>query len=213
VSEEEEGFAGVATAALNGLLLGLETRLDACLGSLMRCNWAATESVSVPFRSAYSRRRRDGVQWRSSSREAWDAWGPSDSLSPADQSCVMGWRFQRHPHTRHIAHKGPSLWAQTGWAVMISTPFSCLDPACRVATGRHFVVAMNRALHHCTDRLSLSRYIQLQTGASSGLQVGDQSDFVTAMGRTLQEFGPPLGAALPEHHFAFLCDKVPSHIT
>ena len=40
------------------------------------------------------------------------------------------------------------------------------------------------------------------------LQVGDQSDFVTAMGRTLQEFGPPLGAALPEHHFAFLCDKV-----
>jgi hypothetical protein len=48
VSEEEEGFAGVATAALNGLLLGLETRLDACLGSLMRCNWAATESVSFP---------------------------------------------------------------------------------------------------------------------------------------------------------------------
>jgi hypothetical protein len=38
--------------------------------------------------------------------------------------------------------------------------------------------------------------------------VGDQSDFVTAMGRTLQELGPPLGAALPEHHFAFLCDKV-----
>jgi hypothetical protein len=47
VSEEEEGFAGVATAALNTLLLGLETRLDACLGSLMRCNWAATESVSA----------------------------------------------------------------------------------------------------------------------------------------------------------------------
>jgi hypothetical protein len=45
VSEEEEGFAGVATAALNTLLLGLETRLDACLGSLMRHNWAATESV------------------------------------------------------------------------------------------------------------------------------------------------------------------------
>ena len=48
----------------------------------------------------------------------------------------------------------------------------------------------------------------LTNRASSGLQVGDQSDFVTAMGRTLQEFGPPLGAALPEHHFAFLCDKV-----
>lgn len=48
MSEEEEGFAGVATAALNALLLGLETRLDACLGSLMRCNWAATESVSFP---------------------------------------------------------------------------------------------------------------------------------------------------------------------
>lgn len=46
VAEEEEGFAGAATAALNALLLGLETRLDACLGSLMRCNWAATESVS-----------------------------------------------------------------------------------------------------------------------------------------------------------------------
>ena len=39
-------------------------------------------------------------------------------------------------------------------------------------------------------------------------QVGDQSDFVTAIGRALQEFGPPLGASLPEHHFAFFCDKL-----
>ncbi len=40
------------------------------------------------------------------------------------------------------------------------------------------------------------------------MQVGDQSDFVTAIGRALQEFGPPAGGALPEHHFAYLCDKL-----
>lgn len=44
-AEEEEAFADVATAALNILLLGLETKLDACLGSLMRANWASVESV------------------------------------------------------------------------------------------------------------------------------------------------------------------------
>ena len=46
MSEEEEGFAGVTTAALSVLLLGLETKLDVCLGSLMRANWATLESVS-----------------------------------------------------------------------------------------------------------------------------------------------------------------------
>lgn len=45
MSEEEEGFATVTTAALNVLLLGLETKLDACLGSMMRGNWSAVESV------------------------------------------------------------------------------------------------------------------------------------------------------------------------
>lgn len=45
VGDEEEAFAGVATAALNVLLLGVETRLDGHLGLLMRTNWAAVESV------------------------------------------------------------------------------------------------------------------------------------------------------------------------
>ena len=45
MGDEEEAFAGVATAALNVLLLGVETRLDAHLGLLMRTNWAAVESV------------------------------------------------------------------------------------------------------------------------------------------------------------------------
>lgn len=39
-------------------------------------------------------------------------------------------------------------------------------------------------------------------------QVGDQSDWVTAIGRTLAEVGPQLGSSLPEHHWAFLCDKL-----
>ena len=45
VGDKEEAFAGVVTAALNVLLLGVETRLDAHLGLLMRTNWAAIESV------------------------------------------------------------------------------------------------------------------------------------------------------------------------
>lgn len=47
VGDEEEAFAGVSTAALNVLLLGVETRLDAHLGLLMRTNWAGIDSVSV----------------------------------------------------------------------------------------------------------------------------------------------------------------------
>lgn len=47
MAEEEETFAGLSTAALSVLLLGLETRLDACLGSLMRANWASVESVRI----------------------------------------------------------------------------------------------------------------------------------------------------------------------
>lgn len=47
VGDEEEAFAGVSTAALNVLQLGVETRLDAHLGLLMRTNWAGVDSVSV----------------------------------------------------------------------------------------------------------------------------------------------------------------------
>lgn len=50
--------------------------------------------------------------------------------------------------------------------------------------------------------------IHLSGSACVVWQVGDQSDFATAIGRALQEFGPQVGSALPEHHFAFLCDKV-----
>ena len=149
MSEEEEGFAGVVTAALNALLLGLETRLDACLGSLMRCNWAATESVSASLCLLTAPSR--WCPMALNDRGSLGRMGPSDSLSPADQSCVVGWRFQEAPPSQTHPHKGPSRWAQTGWAVMISAPSSCLDPARRSATGRHYVTAMGRALQQFTD--------------------------------------------------------------
>ena len=47
VAEEEDAFAGVVTACLSVLVLGVETRLDAVLTQMTRLPWASIESVRV----------------------------------------------------------------------------------------------------------------------------------------------------------------------
>ena len=48
VAEEEDAFAGVVTACLSVLVLGVETRLDAVLTQMTRLPWASLESVRAP---------------------------------------------------------------------------------------------------------------------------------------------------------------------
>lgn len=49
VAEEEDAFAGVVTACLSVLVLGVETRLDAVLAQMTRLPWASLESVRAPL--------------------------------------------------------------------------------------------------------------------------------------------------------------------
>ena len=46
MSGEEDAFQQTATAGLNALVLGLETRLDAGLQQMVRMPWATIEAVS-----------------------------------------------------------------------------------------------------------------------------------------------------------------------
>lgn len=49
VAEEEDAFAGVVTACLSVLVLGVETRLDGVLTQMTRLPWASLESVRAPL--------------------------------------------------------------------------------------------------------------------------------------------------------------------
>lgn len=45
------------------------------------------------------------------------------------------------------------------------------------------------------------------------MQVGDQSEFVNAFSKVLQQMGPRIGAALNANYFRFFCDKLANSFT
>lgn len=59
-------------------------------------------------------------------------------------------------------------------------------------------------------RLGAHLALLMRTNWATLESVGDQSEWVSAVGRTLAEAAPKLSAGLPDHHWAFLCDKLGS---
>ncbi len=116
-AEEEEAFADVATAALNILLLGLETKLDACLGSLMRANWASVESVRnsiKPSTKCSTRNSRDASAREPRCLRSWAACdAPRAGVRPVIDGSTVQEAEQSSPeaspaedHTRAVLTRG-----------------------------------------------------------------------------------------------------------